>query len=303
METGKYIKEKVTVREKVIGFLMIAPALAFFLAFVLYPTIKTFLYSFYDWDMLTEAEYVGLANFKKLFSDQRLGLIINNTLLLTAVSVVCKIAIGFALAYLVFSLRNKFGSVFMESAIFFPIIIPMSVVAMVFGMLLDTDTGAINAFLWQLGLKKIPWLSETKTALFSIILVDVWKGAGFFFINYLVALRDIPSSYLEAADIDGANAFDKVFCIMIPCVSSTSLFLVINAMITCLQLFEPVYLLTRGGPGDATTTVSYYLWSNAFQSRNIGYGSAIALVLFVFVMFVTVLQFALSKWWVHYENE
>lgn len=211
MNKGLKIKEKVTTREKLTGFLMVVPALVFFLAFVLYPAVRTFAYSLYDWDMLSEAEFVGLKNFERLFSDERIGPIIGNTLLLTVVSVALKISVGFALAYLVFSIRNRFGNVFMESAIFFPIIIPMSVVAMVFGMLMGTDTGALNAFLWKLGFEKVPWLTEPKTALFSIVLVDVWKGAGFFFIIYLVALKNIPSSYLEAAYMDGANAWKKGF--------------------------------------------------------------------------------------------
>ena len=288
--------------EGVTGWLMITPALVLFLAFVLYPAISTFSLSFFDWDLLTEREFVGFENFGKLFADERLGLIIGNTLLLTVVSVILKVALGFLLAYFVFRLRNKFGSVFMESAIFFPIIIPMSIISMVFVILFSTDTGAINGILYMLGLPKVPWLSSASMSLWSVLLVDVWKGIGFFFIIYLVAIRNIPQSYLEAADMDGAGNATKLFRIILPCVSATSLFLVINALITCLQLFEPVYLLTRGGPGDSSNVISYYIWSVAFQERDIGYGSVLALVLFVFVMVVTIAQFAISKFWVHYDE-
>lgn len=288
--------------EGVTGWLMITPALILFLGFVLYPAIRTFGLSFFDWDLLTDKEYVGFENFGKLFTDERLGTIIGNTLLLTAVSVVLKVALGFLLAYFVFRLQNKAGSVFMESAIFFPIIIPMSIISMVFVILFSTDTGAINGILYMIGLPKVPWLTGASMALWSVLIVDVWKGLGFFFIIYLVAIRNIPQSYLEAADIDGAGNAKKLFGIILPCVSATSLFLVINALITCLQLFEPVYLLTRGGPGDSSNVISYYIWSVAFQERDIGYGSVLALVLFVFVMLVTIAQFAISKFWVHYDE-
>lgn len=294
-------RKKFSKNEVIIAYAMILPATLLFLVFVAYPAIRTFSLSFFKWDLLTDAKFVGFSNFVNLFNDDRIKTVIINTLVFTVISVVLKLVLGFLLAYLVFKLKNKFGNVFMESSIFFPIIIPMSIVSMVFVMLFNTDTGAINGFLNSIGIPKIPWLSSAKMSLFSVMLVDVWKGVGFFFIIYLVGMRNIPASFLEAADIDGASPMRKVFSIIIPCISSTTLFLLINALITSLQIFDPVYLLTRGGPGDSSNTISYYIWSKAFQERDIGYGSVLALVLFVFVMIVTIIQFIISKLWVNYD--
>lgn len=288
--------------EYLTGYVMVLPAVIFFIAFALYPAIRTFILPFYEWDMLTPAVFVKFNNFIKLFGDERILMILRNTALVAVVPVVFKLVFGFLSAYLVFKLKGKAATVFMESAIFFPIIIPMSIVSMVFTMLLGTDVGAINGILFMLGLPKIPWLTSAKWAIWSVMAVDIWKGIGFFFIIYLVALRNVPKSYTEAAEMDGAGGFYTMVKILIPCVSATSLFLLINALITGLQLFEPIYLLTRGGPGDSTATVSYYIWSVAFQERNMGYGALLALVLFCFVMLITLLQFLLSRFWVHYED-
>ena len=295
-------KINIKAREYIAGYTMILPALIFFIAFALYPAIRTFTLPFYEWDMISNPVFVKFDNFVRLFQDERLPLMLKNTALVTVIPVIFKLILGFLCAYLVFRLHNKASSVFMESAIFFPIIIPMSIVSMVFTMLLGTDVGAINGILYALGLPKIPWLTSAKWAIWSIMMVDVWKGIGFFFIIYLVALRNVPKPYIEAAGIDGANQFYITVKILIPCVSATSLFLLLNALITGLQLFEPIYLLTRGGPGDSTATVSYYIWSVAFQERDMGYGALLAFVLFCFVMLITLLQFLLSKYWVHYED-
>lgn len=301
-KTGGAENVKMKTREYLAGYAMVLPAVLLFIAFALYPAIRTFTLPFYDWDMLSAPVFVKFENFTRLFADERLPLILRNTALVAVVPVVFKLLFGFLAAYLVFRLRGKAATVFMESAIFFPIIIPMSIVSMVFTMLLGTDVGAINGILYALGLPKIPWLTSAKWAIWSVMMVDVWKGIGFFFIIYLVALRNVPKSYIEAAEIDGANQFYSTVKILVPCVSATSLFLLVNALITGLQLFEPIYLLTRGGPGDATATVSYYIWSIAFQERDMGYGALLALVLFCFMMLITLLQFLLSKFWVHYDD-
>ena len=191
----------------------------------------------------------------------------------------------------------------MESAIFLPIVLPMSVVSMVFIMLFSTDTGAINGFLHVLGLNKVEWLASERMPLVSVLIIDVWKGLGFFFIISLVAMREIPITYLEAAELDGASSMQKFFRIILPCISASTLFLVVNALITSIQMFDPVYLIMKnGGPGDATTTISYYIWNTGIYERNVGYGSALAIVLCVVIMGITLIQFLLSRFWVNYDK-
>ena len=290
-------------KQSLFGICFVLPATILFCAFTLYPAIKTGIMSFYEWDMLGDMKYVGIQNYLDMFKDDRLGLILSNTVILSTISVVLKLSLGILLAYFVYTMKSKIGAIIMESAIFLPIVLPMSVVSMVFLMLFSTDTGAINGFLHVLGIPKVEWLTSGTMALVSVLIIDVWKGIGFFFIISLVAMREIPVSYLEAAELDGANSRQKFFKIILPCISASTLFLVINALITSIQMFDPVYLIMKnGGPGDAATTISYYIWNTGLYERNVGYGSALALVLCFAIMGLTLLQFLLSRYWVNYEK-
>ena len=297
------MKSKLKRREALLGILFILPALIFFSVFVLYPTFNTIGLSFVKWDMLSEKKFVLFDNYKHLFTDERLGKIALNTLILTVLSVSLKLILGILLAYFVFNIKNKVGKIIMETVIFLPIVLPMSVVSMVFLMLLNTDVGAINGILQIFGISKIHWLDSQFLPLISVLIIDIWKGIGFFFIISLVAMREIPYSYLEAADLDGASKMYKFRKIVLPCISSQTFFLVINALITTIQIFDPVYMvMSNGGPGDATTTMSYYIWKTGLQERNVGYGSTLAVILFGVIMLVTLIQFLLSKYWVNYDK-
>lgn len=290
-------------KQSLFGICFVLPATILFAMFTLYPAIRTAIMSFFKWDMLGEMEYVGFKNYVDMFHDERLSKILSNTALLASVSVILKLSLGVLLAYFVYTMKSKIGAIIMESAIFLPIVLPMSVVSMVFMMLFSTDTGAINGFLHLLGIPKINWLSSEFMPLVSVLIIDIWKGVGFFFIVSLVAMREIPVAYLEAAELDGATSSQKFRKIILPCISATTLFLIINALITSIQMFDPVYMIMRnGGPGDAATTISYYIWNTGLYERNVGYGSALALVLCLTIMGLTLLQFILSRLWVNYEK-
>ena len=282
------------------AYIMLAPAILLFITFVLIPLVSTFVISFCEWDMLTPAEFVGWQNFETLLNDQRLRTVIINTLIFAVAAVILKIGIGLLLAVVVHSIRNKFLTSVMESVFFFPIILPMAIVAIVWGMLLNTDMGVINGLLTTVGLGKVHWLTDPRFSLMTVIILDVWKGVGFFFIIYLVALRNVPKDLYEAAEIDGAGKSKKFFSITLPLISPTTLFLTIQAVIGSLQVFDQAYVLTKGGPGDSSSTMVFYIWQNAFQKMDMGYGTTLALLLFVFVMIVTVTQMVLSKKWVFY---
>ena len=281
--------KKIKGKEIMWAYIMLAPAILLFITFVLIPLVSTFVISFCEWDMLTPTEFVGWQNFETLLNDQRLRTVIINTLIFAVAAVILKIGIGLLLAVVVHSIRNKFLTSVMESVFFFPIILPMAIVAIVWGMLLTT-----------VGLGKVPWLTDPRFSLMTVIILDVWKGVGFFFIIYLVALRNVPKDLYEAAEIDGAGKSKKFFSITLPLISPTTLFLTIQAVIGSLQVFDQAYVLTKGGPGDSSSTMVFYIWQNAFQKMDMGYGTTLALLLFVFVMIVTVTQMVLSKKWVFY---
>jgi multiple sugar transport system permease protein len=283
------------------AYLLLLPSIVLFVLFVVYPIFSTISLSFQQWDLLTPAEFVGLQNYQELLVDDRLGTIIGNTLLFTVLAVALKVVLGLVIAFAVWSIKPKFVSAFAESAIFFPVILPMSIVALVWGILLNTNVGVVNGLLGLVGIGKVPWLTNADWALRSIVLLDVWKGLGFFVIIFMVALKNVPRDYYDAAAVDGADTWAQFRYITLPSISPTTLFLTIIAIIGSLQVFDQAYILTRGGPGDATRTFVYYLWENAFQFRNMGYAATLALLLFGFILVVTFLQFAFSKKWVVYD--
>lgn len=283
------------------AYALLAPSLVLFGVFVFAPMLSTLVISLTSWNLLTPAQYVGLDNYKTMLGDTQLRTVILNTLQFTVFTVLAKIILGLGFAFMVWKIRPRFVTALLESILFFPVILPMSIVTMVWGILLNTDMGAVNGMLVSVGLGRIPWLSEAHWALRSIMLLDVWKGLGFFFIVFLVALRNVPRELYEAASIDGAGPMATFTRITLPAISPTTLFLSVIATIGSLQAFDQSYILTRGGPGDATKTIVYYLWQNAFQYLNMGYGTTIALLLFAFIMLVTLIQFWASKRWVSYD--
>lgn len=295
------IKNKTSIKETLWAYAFLFPSIVLFTAFVFIPVISAFSLTFFEWNMLNTPKFIGFENYNRLLNDVRAGTVIKNTLFFTVFAVIFKIVLGLFVALMVTKITRKYISAILESVFFFPILLPMSIVTMVWGMLLNTDMGVINGFLVTIGLKRIPWLIDLKWAMRSIIIIDVWKGLGFFFIIYLSALRNVPKEFYEAADIDGANGLQKFFRLTLPLVSPTTLLLTVTAIIGSLQVFDSAYILTRGGPGDATTTVVYYIWQNAFQMMNMGYGSTLAIILLVFILIVTGIQFALSKRWVFYD--
>lgn len=291
---------KLARRESFAAFFFLLPAAVMFITFTIIPLFTSFGLMFTKWDMLTPAKPVGLVNFAKLFSDKRFGAVVGNTLIYAAAGVVLKVSLGLLVAQMVYRLRLKFVSATLESVYFFPVILPMSIVAMVWGILFNTGMGAVNSFLVSWGMARVPWLTNPQWAKVTIIMLDVWKGLGFFFIIYLVALRNVPRDFYEAASIDGAKPRQLFWHITWPLISPTTLFLSINALIGSLQIFDGPYILTKGGPGDATLSLVNYIYETAFQLRNMGYATTLAIVLLLFTLLVTALQFIASKRWVHY---
>lgn len=280
-----------------IGYLMVLPAFVLFVAFVLLPAILTFRMSFYDWDLFSpEMKFVGWNNFVKLFDSEQFTTVLGNTVYFTIVTVLSKVVLGVLLASLVATyVKGKVGKFIMESSVFMPIVIPMSVVALVFNKLYDTEFGALNGIIIALGGNPVGWLTDSNVALNSVMIVDIFKGVGFFFIVSLVAIRNVPRVYYEAAEIDGASKFYQFRKITLPLIGNTVVFLFITAFISSFQIFDPIYVMLNGMFGDTKITISYMLWQQAFFYRDVGFAAVIAIVIFVIVMIMTLIQLLLSK--------
>ncbi len=285
----------------VLGYLFIAPTIIGLLIFIVGPMISSFAISFFKWNVFRPPEFVGTANFERLFGDPRVFTSFKNTFILVIMTVALLESLALALALSVYRLASRALATFFRTAYFLPVLLSGAAVAVTLGYLFHKDFGVINYYLGLLGIQKISWLTSSDVVLFAIALTTVWRNLGFTFIIYLGGLSAMPTEVLEAAEVDGAAGWAKLWRITLPLLSPTILFAVVTDVIKMLQFFDEPFIMTRGGPGDASRTVVMMMYENAFGNLNFGYGSAIALSLFLVIMAVTGAQFFISRRWVFYK--
>lgn len=289
-------------REALAGYAFILPTYLGFLIFILLPLLAAAGISLTKFDILgSGTKFIGLANYAKMLTDVRLRTVYMNTVVFTVFAVTFNTVVGLVLAVLLNQrlptlMRNIYRSVF-----FFPLLIAHAYVAVIWQFLYSQDTGVINYYLNQLGVASVPWLSSIQWVMPSIIIMDVWKNAGFAMLVFLAGLQNIPTEYYEAAKIDGANSRQLFFRITLPLLSPTIFFILVIFMIGALQVFDTIQVLTQGGPGDSTRSVVIYIFNKAFEDFNIGYASAVSMTLLLAIMILTLLQFWIGRRWVHYE--
>jgi multiple sugar transport system permease protein len=282
------------------GYLFLLPSFVLYVVFVLAPVIVTCILSFTYFDPMQGSRWVGLDNYARFFTDDRSQQIFWNTLRFTVFAVTGNICVGmlFALA-----LDRKMPGILLylfRLAFFLPVIIAAAFVSIVWGYFYGDDLGVINYYLIRLGFSPVHWLTSSRYAMMSIVIMDVWKNAGFFMIIFIAALQGVPKRLIEAAVMDGAGYWRRFFRIVLPWISPVVFFAIVYASIGALQVFESIVILTRGGPGDATRSMSIYIVEEAFDSFEIGYAASIAVVMTVVILAITVLQFLASRAWVHH---
>jgi multiple sugar transport system permease protein len=283
------------------GYLFITPTIIGLLLFVVIPMIASFGLSFYKWNVFRPPEFIGLDNFNRLFSDTRVFVSYKNTIILVVMTITLLEVLALALALSVYRLASRALSTFFRTAYFLPVLLSGAAVAVTLGYLFHKDFGVINYYLGLIGIPKIPWLTSSDVVLIAISLTTVWRNVGFTFIIYLGGLSTLPTEVLEAAEVDGAIGWHKIRKVILPLLSPTILFAAVTDIIKMLQFFDEPFIMTRGGPGDASRTVVMMMYQNAFGNQEFGYGSAIALSLFLVIMVVTGFQFLASKRWVFYK--
>jgi multiple sugar transport system permease protein len=282
------------------AYLFVAPTLWGYLLFVLGPLIAAIVLSFTHYDMMSPPRLVGFSNYARLISDARLAVVYKNTALFAVTAVILTVGIGTLLGVAVNKRLPAFLKYILRTAYFFPVLVGMIYAAMVWKFLFNRDLGVVNYYLHFFNVPPIPWLTSSAWAIWSVILVYVWKNVGFTMLTTLAGLQNISEELYEAAKIDGAKAHTRLFRITIPLLSPVILFNVTITMINTLQEFDSIVALTNGGPGDASRTVVMYIYDKAFRSFDMGYASAIAVTLFVVISIVTLLQLWGSRRWVHY---
>ena len=285
-------------RQLFFGLLFASPWLLGFLLWTVYPMISSIFFSFTRYDLLRPPVYIGLQNYKEIFfTDPRIGNVVKNTLFYVFLSVPLSTLTALLVAML---LNNKMqGRPFFRAIFFFPSIIPITVIAMMWGFLLNPQFGAINAFLKSLSLPIIPFLSNPDLAKPTLIMINMW-ASGYAMVLYLASLQDVPRELYEAAIVDGANAFSKFWYITIPLISPVVLFNLVTGFIGAFQDFSLPWLMTGGGPNEATEFYALHLFRNAFRFLRMGKASAMAWLMFIVIIAFTALLFKTSARWVYY---
>lgn len=296
MEKFKKIFENLTNNERFAGWVFILPALVGTLIFIIIPVICSFGLSFVKWDLLNPIQFVGLANYREIFSEALFYKILLNTVVFAIATSVLGVIIPLVLACI---LNSKVrGSEFYKTAYFLPFITPMIVIGVVWEWIFDPNIGLLNHVLHL----HINWLYDTHFAMPALIIVSVWKLIGYNMVIFLSSLAGISQSMFEAAKIDGANELQTFKNVTVPLLSPTIFFVVIITAISSFQVFDLIYLMTQGGPLDSTNVLVYAIYQNAFEYFNVGKASAIAYVLFVIILVLTLVQWNLRKKLVYNED-
>jgi multiple sugar transport system permease protein len=277
------------------AFLFMGPSLLILGVFVLWPILQSLWYSLHDWTVGASTQpWVGLDNYTKLFQDPQFQRALVNTLVITVVSVAALVLAGLGLA-LALTSENLVSRV-IRSAFFFPTVISLTTVGMVWRFLLDPDIGLVGGVTRALGLGAVDWLQSTTWALPTIIFVNVWKNAGFVMIVLVAGLKAIPGEYYEAASLDGADRLQLLRNVTLPQLRPTMLFVTFIVTIQSLQLFDLVYVMTGGGPLFHTETLVTKLYRDGFVNYETGYAAATSWVLFLVVVLVSVLQLRIFRY-------
>ncbi len=266
--------------------------------FRLGPILAAFFISFTRWNVITAPSWLGLANYRELLNSEVFWLIAKNTVIFSLVYVPGVMVCGLFLAILV---NNKLrGITFFRGLYYLPVITATVAVGVVWSWILSPRFGILTRWLNDLGFVNVPsFLGDSRYALLSLVVVYIWKMAGYHMILFLAGLQGIPEVYYEAAKIDGATPWQTLRHITLPLLSTTTFFIMIIALIQSLQTFDLTFAMTEGGPNNASTTLSFFTYINAFVHFRMGYAASMAFVLFLIVGTITVINFWARKYWVN----
>ncbi len=293
---------KMTKREKrnaLVAYSFLLPNFLGFVIFTLGPILFAFILAFLNWDGNNTITWAGLDNFIRLGTDRYFKKSLINTIVYAVGTVPLTLICSLGLAVI---LNQKVkGRNFFRTVSFFPYVASLVAVAVVWNMIFNPSYGPVNMILMKLGVEKPPrWAADKDFAMITVILFSVWKNMGYYMIIYLAGLQSISGELYEAAGLDGANGWQKFKNITWPMLSPTTFFVSIMLTISCFKVYDQIYMITQGGPGDATLVLVYHIYNTAFISWDLGYASAISMILFILVLMVTIIQFRGEKKFVNY---
>lgn len=287
-------------RDSLAAAAFLAPTFVGFAAFVLGPMLAAVVLSLFRWNLLSSPTFVGLDNYGTLFRDSRLASVYFVTAGMAIALVIINLTLGLLLAVLLEARMPRLLRSFFRLSYFFPFVVSASAVALIWRFLMHKDFGLVNYGLGIFQIDAINWLGSSAWTPVSVVLVAAWKSIGFNVLVYIAGLQGIPPELREAASVDGAGRRAVFWKITLPLLTPTVFFLVVINTINAFQLFAEPFVLTQGGPGDASRSIVQYIFEKAFRSFDMGYASTVAISLFVVLSALTAVQFAVSKKWTFY---
>jgi multiple sugar transport system permease protein len=287
--------------EAAAGYTFIAPALLATLVFLIIPIFMAIALVFMKYDALTPPTFAGFSNITQLFSDSRVGTSFLATLRFVVLACIFNNVLGILLALGVNRAMPAVIKYLLRTALFFPVLTTSASLAVVWKYLLASDRGILNYYLSFLNIKAIPFLASSTWSPNSIVMYDVWRACGYMMVLYLSGLQGIPKEYYEAAAIDGASRWKSFLHITLPLLSPTAFFCVVTSIIGAAQVFDNAWVLTNGGPQDATRLIALYIYEKGFKGFEMGYASTISVSLLLILLAITLFQFWFSNRWVNYE--
>jgi multiple sugar transport system permease protein len=280
-------------------WVFLLPTLVGLLLGTLGPVLAAVGISFTDWDVLTSPRFVELENYQQLIADPTFSRALKNTLYYVGGMV--PISTVLSLFFALMMNQKLRGITLYRTAYFMPVVSSTVAVALVWSWIYSMDFGLLNYLLRQVGIEPVGWLSSTTWAMPAVIIMSIWGNLGVGIVIFLAGLQSISATYYEAAEVDGANRWQQFRNITLPLITPSLFFYFIITMISAFQAFESIYIMTRGGPVNSTTTMVYYIYRNAFRNFKMGYASAQAIVLFLVIMVLTLLYWKMQERWVTYD--
>ena len=300
MNKRLYSKKK---SDAVSGYLFLLPALLAFLLFIGAPMVITIVLSFFDYNMLQGSEWINFDNYIEFFKNPTSWQIIWNTFKLTLILVALHIVIALLLAFVIYKEKRGPVKYVYRTAVYLPSILTTASVAIAWYYMFNYDFGVCNWLLSQLGISGVKWLTSSSGVIVAICLFSLWKFVGTPFLYYLIGLQGIPDGYYEAAQIDGANKIQTFFHITLPMLTPTLFFVITITTINTFQIFDEPYIITNGGPGNASRTLALHVYEKAFKAYEMGYASSVSVVLFIIVLVITIILYSTQNKWVTYDVE
>jgi multiple sugar transport system permease protein len=283
------------------GWLFIGPLILGILAFQGIPVIVSIFTSFTNWDGITTPKFLGFGNYARMFTaDPQYWTTLKNTVVFT-LGVIPLTIIGALLLAVLCNGRGHVSNAVFRTAYFTPYVTSIVAIGLVWTQLF-TPSGVLNQLLAKVGISGPSWLTDTRWAMPAVILVSAWQAIGYPMVIFLAGLQGIPESLHEAAEVDGASSWNRFFRITLPLLTPAIFFVLITQIITSFQVFALIFVMTKGGPGTATTVYIYYLYQNGFTFGDLGFASAMAWILFLIIGLVTFIQLRLQRRWVFYND-